>query len=147
MIQANVVWKIDPVQALTGLSEGIKRKCIRQAANAAGAPIKAAAIAQAPSDKGNLRKAMRIKVKSYRNNSVWVVMIGASKSYKRVRKLKNKKKDRGGDKTIRPSVYQPIINKTLRFMQAAANSSRSQAMARFTAKLTETIQQEINKRG
>lgn len=143
MFSAQIKWKIDPQQALNNLTSGIKNKAMRIALNAGAAPMKAAVIAAAPSGKGNLKKAIRIKVKNYRANDSWVAIIGASKSFKRVRKLKNKKKDRGGNKTIRPSRYQPIVNRDRHFMESAFNSAKATFASTVQRKLQEIIPQLI----
>jgi hypothetical protein len=91
---ARVVWDIDPGTALQGLETKIRNKAMRIALSAGAAPVKEAAVAAAPSGLGNLKKAMRIKIKNYKNSSKWVAMIGASSSYKRARKKKVKRTPR-----------------------------------------------------
>lgn len=125
---------------------------MRIALNAGAAPMKAAAVSQAPSELGHLKKAMRIKIKSYRGGVSWVAAIGASKSYKRTRKLKNKKLDRGGSKEIRPSKYQPLVNegtknvKAQHFMESAFRSAKAQFEQNVMRKLREIIPQLIARR-
>ena len=59
-------WTIDPVQSLAALSSGIRNKAMRIAINAGAAPMKSAVISHAPSDRGLLKKAIRIKVCTFR---------------------------------------------------------------------------------
>lgn len=125
---------------------------MRIALNAGAAPMKAAVIAQAPNELGHLKKSQRIKIKNYRNSNTWVAIIGASKSYKKNRKLKNKKRDRGGSKVIRPARYQSLVNKGTKhikgqhFMEAALRSAKEAFEQNVRRKLAEIIPQLIGKR-
>lgn len=146
MIDSKITWKIDPVQALQSLSSGIKNKAMRIALNAGAAPVKAAAIAQAPQDTGNLKKAMRIKTKNYRNSNCWVAMIGASKSFKRTKKPKSKKATR---REVRPGNYQSLVERGTKhftgrhFLERAMKSTRQQFVDTVRRKLQEIISQLI----
>lgn len=137
MIDSKCVWKIDPIQSLANLESGIRNKALRIALNAGAAPMKAAVINHAPSRLGNLKKAMRIKIKNYRQSNAWVAVIGASTSFKR--------KSKSG-KAIRPAIYQPIVNEAKHFMEHALKSAQSQFAQIVRTKLAEVIQQLINSR-
>lgn len=145
MFNAKTVWRVDPVQSLSNLSGGIRNKAMRIALNAGAAPVKAATITEAPSELGNLKKSIRIKTKNYRNSNSWVAVIGASSTYKKTRKLKNKKRDRGGSKVIQPARYQPLVERGTKnmsgrkFLEAALNQARAQFEANFRRKFAEQI--------
>lgn len=149
-MSASMRWTIDPVQSLAALSSGIRNKAMRIAINAGAAPMKAAVIANAPSDRGLLKKAIRIKVKNYRNSNSWVAVIGASTAVKKTVKIgKGRKAKR---KVVQPSRYQPLVDRGTKFasgkhfMAAALNSAKAQFAQTVFRKLSEVIPQLINQR-
>lgn len=56
---------------------------IRKAMNKAAAPVKAAVVAAAPKELGNLAKSMRIRTRYYKASKTWVAVVGVSTAYKR----------------------------------------------------------------
>lgn len=130
-------FKIDPITATAKLKNNIKNKCIRIALNAAAAPVKQSVIANAPSARGYLKKAIRIKLKNYKNNSAWLVVIGASSTF-----------TRGGKKRkIRPAKYSNLVEKGTKFMTAKPylKPAYTQTKSQFANVFFQRLQQEISK--
>jgi hypothetical protein len=147
-MSVSVKWTVDPVQSLAGLATGIRNKAMRIAINAGAAPMKAAVIAQAPSDSGLLKKAIRIRVRNYKANNTWAAIIGASTAFKR-----NVKIGRGRNakrKLVRPAKYQPLVDRGTKnfagrnFMAAALNSAKAAFAQATLRKLSEVIPQLIS---
>jgi HK97 gp10 family phage protein len=147
MIDARMQWRVDPEISFVNLNNGIKNKALRIALSAGASPIKQAIVSQAPSDTGNLKKAQKIKIKSYRGGSLWVAAVGASSKFTRTKgKGKNKRK-------VRPGRYQAPLDRGTKdisprnFMSSAYKSSEQQAAQATLRKLSEVIRQIIASQG
>jgi HK97 gp10 family phage protein len=154
ILQAKLTWKVDPIQAVKSLNQGMRNKALRIALQAGAAPMKDAVVAAAPSETGNLKKAMRIKVKNYKSNNTWVAIIGAASNFKRAKKTTGKngrsqiKKNKSGEKVfVKPSRYQRPVDvgtKYMRgrhFMASALRRAKSQFDMIARQKLAELIKQ------
>jgi len=152
MIQTKFVWQIDPVDALTKLSAGIRNKALRISLNAAAAPVKAAVIAAAPKDLGTLAQATKIKVKNYRKGNTWVAVVGAGTKFKRLKKHKGKVQKRFDKRTgkkvsvySRPALYQHFVDQGRKgqrgkhYLRTAFTQSQRQFEAVARRKLGEVI--------
>ncbi len=139
-MNATVKWNVDPLQALNQLKQKVRNTAMRIAISAGAAPVKAAAVATSPTDKGNLAKSLRIKIKSYGANTVWIAMIGASKSYKRSKKSKK------GKSVIQPAKYQKYNERgskhqrATHFLAHALDRTQAQFVQVFQAKLKQQIE-------
>lgn len=94
---------IDPHKQLKLLAQGLQNKAQRIAMSKAASPIKQLVVSNAPSDTGALKKSMRIKIKSYKNNTKWVCVIGPKSDYV--------KKGKKGKPSKKPSTYNQLVNK------------------------------------
>lgn len=142
MMTASMNWRIDPVQSLGKLSAGIRNKALRIALNSGAAPVKAALIAAAPADRGNLKKAIIIKVKNYKSNNTWCAIVGAGSKFKRVVRPKLKGYQ---PRVVRPARYQHLVDKGSKrqrgrhFISAAYRTAHKAFAANVKRKLTEQL--------
>lgn len=92
-------------------------KAVRIAINKAAVPVKAAVMASAPKDVGNLRQSLRIRSRWYAKSKVWAVIVGPSSSFSRVRKK---------PKRVKPA-KKKTPNKTLQALKKKADALRKKA--------------------
>jgi hypothetical protein len=152
-------WNIDPGVVLNGLSVATNNKFMRIALNAGAAPVKAAVIATAPKDRGDLSKSTRIRVRNYRNKQIWVAIVGAASKYKKPKRSKPKGnarlgkiekyktgKRKGETKYTRPAKYQHFVDQGRKgqrgqhYLPAALRQTKAQFNAKVNAKLKELIE-------
>jgi hypothetical protein len=95
----------------------LQNKATRIAINKASVPVKAAVVAAAPKDVGNLRQSVRIRSRYYAKSKVWAAIVGPSSSFSRVRKKPKKVKP--------PKKKKP--NKTLQALKRKADALRKKA--------------------
>ena len=164
MVNATFSWKVDPEKSLANLSSGIRNKALRIAINAGAAPVKAAVIASAPKDTGNLAASTKIRVRNYKANNTWVAIVGAGSSFKRAMKTKDakgrgkivKKIDKKTGKMVtryhRPALYQKFVDQGTvhahgrHYLTAAFQRARSQFVDNCRRKLKEVIEQLMLKK-
>lgn len=114
MIKGRVELRLDKLKYLRGSANNV---AIRKAINKAGVPVKAAVIAAAPQQFGNLKKSIRIRSKFYKKSSTWALIVGPSSSFSRVRKK---------PKVQKPKKKKP--NKTLQALKKKAASLKKSAL-------------------
>lgn len=147
-MEARFTWKIDPTNSLPKLAAGVRNKALRIALNAGASPVKQAMIAAAPVERGNLKKAVIIKVKNYKSRNCWVAIVGAGSKFKRVIRPKRK-----GFKprVVRPARYQHLVDRGTKrhkgrhFVSSAFRQARKQFEANVMRKLHEQITQLMAK--
>ena len=133
---------VDPTKIVDKLNNAMRNRVIRIALNKASVPVKQTVISLVPSDTGALKKSMRIKVTNKRNSGLWVAVIGATISYKRMKK----------GKKIFPAHYQTIVDKGSKkmvahpFMRPAANSSRLKIILTMTELIKSQVAQILSQR-
>lgn len=134
------IWKTDPIKQLGKLKAGLRNKAQRIAMNKAASPMKALVVSNTPSETGALKKSMRIKIKSYKNGTKWICVIGP-KSDLVVKKKKFTKK---------PATYNQIVNKGSKFMKGRHHMDNSAKIAgkqfynRYIQALREVIPPLLN---
>jgi hypothetical protein len=161
-------WEVDPGLQADKLRDGLYRTAVRRSMLKAMVPFKSAVIASAPAILGHLRAAQKIKVTNpggkEKPSPVWCGMVGASKSFKRVRRYKTGKRTRtveridrktGEKKQVKvvhqPSRYQWIVDqgskrsKGRKFMKKAAGMGKGQFEVVFWSKLGSEIEVLLNR--
>lgn len=127
MIDAKIDLDLSALEYVKG--SGMNR-AIRMGFNKAMKPVKEAVVANAPADKSNLKKSIKIKVKYYAGSRTWAGVVGPSLSYKRVKpQPKKKPKKAEAKKTTKKTV---MGNPT-------AKRKRKSKLQRTLAKTTKTI--------
>lgn len=145
-LNASFKWDIDPIKAVEGLSRGLRNKGMRIAVNKASVPGKQAMVAKVPVASGTLKKAMRIKVKDYKNKSIWTSIIGPSSSVKRNVKVGKKRKGVKQKRIVRrPSKYYPLIQFGTKFIHAQHITEAAFAVVRnqFPAIVNASLREQI----
>ncbi|MBP3954919.1 hypothetical protein J8F10_06445 [Gemmata sp. G18] len=102
---------------LEKLSKGLRNKAMRIALNKASSPVKAKIVAAAPNRFGFLRKSMKIRLANYQNKSVWVSVIGPSRSFVRKKGKFKRGKKKGQPKNHRPANYSHLVDQGTRHIR------------------------------
>jgi HK97 gp10 family phage protein len=110
MIEATFQWTESPFAKLDDMRASIKNRICRIALNKASAVVKAAVVANAPQHYGFLVKAIRIKVKSYSDKTVWLSVIGAKSDYVRSKGRAIRGKHKGEKRLFRPAKYLALVD-------------------------------------
>lgn len=145
-VHARLKVGVDPKRQIRKLTTALKNRSMRIAMNAASAPVKAATISHAPKRYGYLAKAQRIRLRQYKASSVWVSVVGPSRSFVRVKGKRTRGKHKGEGIKHRPANYGRLLDHgtkhipALNFMAAA----KAQGAPSFSSILTERLKREID---
>jgi HK97 gp10 family phage protein len=137
------------IKSLKYVRKSGMNKAIRIAFNKAMKPLKQAVIGNAPADKSNLKKSIRIKVKFYVRTKTWAGIVGPSKSFKRAGKKIKNGPNKGQKKAIRPARYAHLVNwgsrklRGRKFLERSLIQTRSQFSSNLSRYIQEKLQQEF----
>ena len=146
-MQAEFVWKYDPLKMADQLTKGLKNKAIRIAMNKAAGRVKDAVCSNAPNRYGYLSKSMRIKVKNYKDKSIWVAIVGPKSDFVKAKGKRTRGPLKGTAINHRPSLYARLVERGTRhagakpYLAPALASTWGAFQDTLCAKLAEQVAQ------
>jgi HK97 gp10 family phage protein len=141
-------WKVnvDPEKQIRKLTNALTNKSMRIAMNAASAPVKAAVVSQVPHKYGYLAQAQRIRLRQYKSSQVWVSIIGASRSYVRVKGKRTRGPNKGQGIKHRPANYAHLVEGGTKYFAGKhfMKAAKQQTQHRFAEILCQRLRMEID---
>jgi HK97 gp10 family phage protein len=143
---SSVKWEIDPIKQANKLKKGTRNKALRIAVNRSASPVKAAVAGNAPRRHGYLSKSIRIRVRNYKGNDVWLAVIGPSSKFRKAKGKRKRGPNKGQPIYHNPSKYAHLVergtkrSKASPFLKPALQSHQNT----YRQSLTENIRREVD---
>ena len=145
MIRGHLQWIINPIPEAKKLRYGLANRAMRIGTSKGGGVVKNTVIGQAPSRTGALKKAQRVRVKHYKDKSIWAAIVGPSSKYTKILR-------KGGvRKVIRPSRYAHLVQRGTKYIRANPYLTRSLHLTMYVygrivrQKVSEVIRSTLKK--
>lgn len=135
----------DFTKVLQDVKDATRKKIMRKAISKGAGVVKAVVVAKAPVRYGFMQRSIRIRVRGYQENLIWVAVIGPKKDFVRTKGKYTRGKHKGEARRNRPANIAHIIERGSKharafpFLGPALEATR----ASYEATVAESVKAQI----